>query len=85
MSTIQERVEADYWTIPIGSNVTIGNDITGVISGAIIRKGGVRQYQVIWWNGYTRYEEWLSVAEVKIEGSFIPERIGFRPRAEEIK
>jgi hypothetical protein len=56
----------------IGSQVEFGYEdsrMLGIITGVAIYSFQV-QYQVVWWDGGTRRQEWLSYLEIEsVEGS----------------
>jgi hypothetical protein len=60
----------------VGSTVTIGDDINGLVTGILLDGDGL-QYKVAWWSGRERKCEWLTNDEVHPVNP-IAVRIGFR-------
>lgn len=48
---------------PVGAKVIVGTDITGTVTGIMLRAGVT--YEVVWWDGRTRRCEWLAECEIK--------------------
>lgn len=63
--------------IPIGTKVELSPARVGTITAFSVRERGVATYQVVWWDGATRHEEWLETMEFEVMCS--PQRtvIGF--------
>lgn len=47
-----------------GTEVVIGNDIPGMVSGVMIEFGSQVSYRVVYWDGRVRKSEWLGPGEV---------------------
>jgi hypothetical protein len=63
--------------LPIGSRVALGDgEVPGTISAVCVRGEGNVTYEVAWWNGRARIEQWLPASEVKARAAG-PLRIGF--------
>ena len=52
--------------LPVGTEVLIGENIQGRITGIGIRdnKGVTLRYEIEWWNGRDRKEAWIPAIEV---------------------
>ncbi len=73
----------DIKVLPIGCKVHLGigeERIEGVVEAVQISgEGGSRiMYQVAWWNGRVRQENWLESFELQDAGSRTPLTIGFK-------
>ena len=55
------------------SRVTIADDIDATVHAFTVRGTVVTSYEVVWWDGRDRHEEWVSAAEVKAMRS-VPDR-----------
>ncbi len=53
-------------------------DVQAVILAVMIRDGGRVLYQVAWWAGETRHEQWVEVFEFT-ESEAPKQQIGFKP------
>lgn len=65
---------------PVGTEVTIGDDITGKVIGIWICGGRRILYQVAWWSGRSREEKWLEEFEVKVAKRMATKEVGFHTR-----
>lgn len=67
---------------PIGSVVKLGCDddpIIGEITAVCVRSNDYVTYEVTWWSGRDRHQEWLTRAEFRgLASPPQPARIGFR-------
>lgn len=52
----------------IGSAVTVGGDVPGVVTGIAIYETGVK-YLVAWWQDRNRNEEWLNEREIQADSA----------------
>ena len=63
---------------PAGTQVVIAGEITATIHCVSIRQDTVVSYQVVWWNGRSRHEEWVWASEVAPIFESAPKRtVGF--------
>lgn len=63
--------------IPVGTPIKIGDDIDAIVAAVMIGDGSHVRYQVTWWDGKTRREEWVAGRECAIAPGRRVSTIGF--------
>jgi hypothetical protein len=73
------RFAASITVLHPGADVLISGEIPARVAAVSIRGEGGISYQVVWWDGRNRFEEWVNSFEVQAVpgGQFPPIRVGF--------
>lgn len=76
---MSNREKAVIKVLPIGTEVIIKRPKQkGIITAINIRTSKRIVYEVVWWDGSNRKEEWLEEIEIKPVGKKELNRIGFK-------